>query len=268
MPRKPNIIDTNISFLFASVRHTDVECVTHIHRTMEIVIVTDGVLNMTIGGKEYEIPKGDGVFISPLEPHMFHSETSNRCHVLMFSEELVNSFSAFVKQNAPRNHRFSVSELGMALVDKILPLESNTVDCISAEAVLAPLCYDISRECVFEARALPFDGTIYRIFEYINEHYREDMTLERVAHAVGVHPVTVSKLFAAHTGLGFSYYLQYLRCNYAARLIKQQELSFSEIAFAAGFGSIRSFNRSFFNIYKATPTQYRQMLVDLSVIVP
>lgn len=254
--------DSNVHFLFSSAKHTNVECVMHIHITMEIVLVTDGELNMTVSGKEYEIPKGYGIFIAPLEPHAFHSSKPNRCHVLMFSDEIADCFSKFSKAHLLKRHIFPVSNASAELVGKILPCESNSVDWISASAVIAPLCYDILHGCVFEERKKPFDETIYRILDYVNAHFREKLTLEQAARAVGVHPVTASKTFTKQTGFGFSYCLQYIRCTHAARLIKTKSMSLSEIAFEAGFGCIRSFNRAFVKVYGATPTEYKQQTAN------
>ncbi|MBE6548944.1 MAG: AraC family transcriptional regulator [Ruminococcaceae bacterium] len=260
MEKEIMIKDGNIDYLFSSAKHIDVECVTHIHITMEIVIVTDGELNMTINGKEYVIPKGYGVFIPPLEPHTFHSQNPNQCHVLMFSEELIEYFSEFTKAHSFDRHIFPVSNASIELVNTILTNETNNVDWISANAVIAPLCYDIIHNCEIKERRTPFDETAYRIFEYINTHFCENITLDHISHAVGVHPVTVSKIFSKQTRHGFSYYLQYARCTYAAKLIKTKSLTLSEIAYESGFGCIRSFNRAFLNVYGITPTEYKNQI--------
>lgn len=247
----------NPQFLFSSERHVNVECVVHIHAAMEIVLVTEGTLHMTVSGKDYDISAGHGVFIPPFETHRFHSALSNRCHVLVFSKELVRYFFEFVKGNAPTSHVFAVSEPAMRLAEELLPYVNNTADYIRAEAVLSPLCYDVCRCCSFEERQTPFDDTVARILEYMDGHFCEDVTLERVARAVGIHPVTISKIFSKQTGLGFHDYLQYRRCEYAAKLIKTEDACFAQIAYEAGFGSIRSFNRAFRRVYGRTPTEYK-----------
>lgn len=257
------IRDENVDFLFSSAKHTDVECVTHIHITMEIVLVTSGELNMTINGKEYAITEGCGVFVPPLEPHTFHSKKANRCHVLMFSDEIVDYFSTFAKDHLFNRHIFPVSRASFELVNRILPNETNTVDWISANAVIAPLCYDIIHGCEFKKRKIPFDDTAYRILEYVNAHFRENITLDHVARAVAAHPVTVSKMFSKQTKHGFSYYLQYTRCTYAAKLIKVTSLTLSEIAYESGFGCIRSFNRAFLSVYGITPTEYKKQIQNI-----
>ena len=56
---------------FSWARHKNVECVRHLHAHLEIVIVTEGELNMKIGNADYAIKAGRGVFISAFEPHEF-----------------------------------------------------------------------------------------------------------------------------------------------------------------------------------------------------
>jgi AraC-like DNA-binding protein len=257
------IKDGNISFLFSSAKHTNVECITHIHMTMEIVFVTSGELNMTINGKEYAIPKGYGVFVPPFEPHDFHSPRDNQCHVLMFSDEIADCFSRFTKDHCFNSHIFPVSNAASEMIEKILPNEENSVEWIGAIAVLAPLFYDIISGCDFLERKVPFDETAYKILEYVNEHFRSELTLDTVGRAVGVHPVTVSKTFTKETGYGFSYYLQYARCTYAAKLIKIKNLTLSEIAYESGFGCIRSFNRAFHKVYGITPSEFKNQVCNL-----
>ena len=247
-----------IPYIFLSERHIDVECVVHIHATMEIVIVNQGTLTMTADGKEYDIPEGHGLFIPPFSPHTFHSKEPNLCHVLMFSDVLVPYFFDFLKKNSPTLHLFKLSDASRELSERLLPNNSNSADYITAEAVLAPLCHDIHTQCPFESRKIVFGDTFSKVIDYIEAHFTEDIDLNSVAYAVGTHPVTVSKMFTKSTGVGFHYYLQYQRCSHAAYLLKNKNMNISEVAYESGFGSIRSFNRAFFAVYNITPTQYRK----------
>jgi AraC-like DNA-binding protein len=258
MEKEISASSEKIPYVFSSDRHTDVECVVHIHATMEIVIVTQGTLTMTADGIEYNIPEGHGLFIPPFSPHTFRSDKPNLCHVLAFSEVLVPYFFDFIKKNSPTVHLFKLSDASLGLSERLLPDKSNSADYITAEAVLAPLCHDIYTWCRFEPRKVFFGDTFTRVIEYIEAHFREDIDLESIARSVGAHSVTVSKIFSKHTGVGFHYYLQYKRCSHAAYLLKNRNMNISEIAYDSGFGSIRSFNRAFFSVYNITPTQYRK----------
>ena len=254
-----NTESTRLSpYVFLSERHIDVECIVHIHATMEIVIVNKGTLTMTVDTKEYDIPEGHGLFIPPLSSHTFHSKEPNLCHVFIFSDMLVPYFFEFSQKNTPTLHLFKVSDTSRELSDRLLPDYQNTADRITAEAVLASLCHDVYSGCRFEPRPVSLGDSFSKITDYIKTHFTEDIDLERVARATGTHPVTVSKLFSKNTGVGFHYYLQYQRCSHAAYMLKNQNMSITEIAYESGFGSIRSFNRAFSAIYGVTPTEYRK----------
>lgn len=248
------------AFLFSAERynHIDVESDLHLHPEMQIILVTDGVLDMIIDGKNYEISKGFGAFIPAFSPHRFFRRAENQNLAMMFSADLTPAFSAFLQDYVPACHIFAPSEVSMALVDSFLPHAKNDVDFITAEAVLAPLCRDIYASATFEKRRQSAEDCTVRILEYVNAHFREELSLETVARAVGVHPVTVSKLFSRQTGMSLHYHLQYQRCRYAAKCLREGKQSVSEIALEAGFGSTRSFHRAFHAIFGRTPTQYRQ----------
>ena len=243
---------------FASERHVDVECVLHMHLTLEIVLVTEGVLDMRVGDKEYHIVAGEGLFVAPLEPHSFHSGKKNKCHVLMFQRELVGHFYDYLSTHKPTCHIFTPSKESLSLCEKLLPERYNVTGPLVAEACLAPLCYDILTGCHFERRERSFENALTRAIEYMDAHFTEDVTLESVAHATGQHPVTLSKSFPRYSSMSFHQYLQYLRTSYAVRLIQREEMTLTEIAYLSGFGSVRSFNRAFLSVYGMVPSRYRE----------
>ena len=252
------VIDNNIPFLFASARHINVECNSHMHDNMEIIIVNEGILCMTVGGINYSVPRGHGVFVPPFAAHSFRSEEENECHVIMFSKSLVPYFYDLLGSHEPSRHIFAVSEPAYNLTEEILPNKNNTTDYICAQALLAPLCRDIYLQCEFKKTKVPLDDSLSTAMEYMETHFAEELELSRVAKAVGQHPTTLSKAFSKKAGVKFNFYLQYIRCYHAAELIKSGEVGITEAAYVSGFGSIRSFNRAFLNVYGVTPTQYKQ----------
>jgi len=250
--------DSHILYSFASARHRDVTCIPHLHHSMEVILVTEGTLNMTVGDRKYTIPEGSGVFVPPFEVHDFSSPTSNRCHVLMFTRDLAPHFFAFLQTNAPGNHLFHPSEEAFALSQRHLPEEENHVDYFTAMAVLSPLFSDILSQCAFVPGNNRQDASFHKTIAYMNEHFTENISLATTAKAVGIHPVTLSRLFSHKFKSNFCAYLNYLRCSHAALLLTGSGASCTEIAYQSGFGSIRSFNRAFQSIYAISPSEYRK----------
>ena len=152
---------------------------------------------------------------------------------------------------------FTPSEESFSMMEKILPYDTNDIDFIHANAVLAPLCYDIVSECNFIPSKTPMNDEMAEALEYIHTHFTENVTLQTVARAVGIHPVTLSRNFTERVKTNFNSYLNYLRVSYAAMLLKSSKITVADIAYSAGFGSIRTFNRAFLNIYGITPSEYR-----------
>ena len=250
--------DKTESSNFSWAAHLNVECVRHLHPHFEIIEVIEGQLNMRVGNSDYAIPAGQGIFVSAFEPHEFHSPQYNRCRVLMFSSDLVPTFCEALRGKLTSSHIFAVSDGSRAVADSILVGEGGRLDTLEAQALLYPVCLDALRGCAFEEGKRLLDSSTERAFDYMSAHIAESISLDGVARAVGLHPVTLSKMFSKKMGVGFNDCVIYLRCRRAAHLIKNSGATFTEIAYACGFGSVRSFNRSFRAVYGTTPSEYRE----------
>ena len=242
---------------FISARHKEEDCIRHLHPLLEIVLVTDGVLSMEVGRQNYTIPAGHGIFVPPFETHLFISSPGNRYHVLEFSGELVPYFLHYIGRHEVTRHIFAVPATCASLAEA-MPDCMDEADLIAAQGVLAPLCHAIRELCGFRPCEGREGDTCRLAVSYMCLHFKEALTLPAVAREVGMHPVTLSKLFAARFGLHFHEYLQYLRVSHALGLIRSGKGSIAEIAYASGFGSIRSFNRAFLSVYGRTPSECRK----------
>ena len=249
--------DTHIQSVFASARYTNVECITHFHSNMEIVLVYDGILNMKIGKDDYAIPEGYGVFIYPFESHSFSSMQHNKCHVLMFTKETSPQLYDFSETHSTQNKMFPIYNECRLLIDSFLPLDTNHADLFKAQAILSPLFYNIHNTCEFNPHKSVHDDVFIRALEYMSEHFREDISLKSVAEHIGIHYVTLSKVFSQKTNTHFNEYLNYLRCSHAAYLLQNYNTSCTDAAFESGFTSLRTFNRAFISIYKTTPKSFK-----------
>ena len=68
----------------------------------------------------------------------------------------------------------------------------------------------------------------------------------------------LSRLFKKHVGASPSQVAQTARVRRAKRMIDNTDLAMTEIALAAGFGSLRRFNTVFAAVYKRPPTAIRR----------
>ena len=99
---------------------------------------------------------------------------------------------------------------------------------------------------------------IWKARKFIEEHSSEELSLKRVAKVVNMNANYLSENFKRVTGLNFVEYVARTRFATACDLLRNGDLSISEIAFAAGFQSLSQFNRVFKKFSGKSPTQYRR----------
>jgi AraC family transcriptional regulator, regulatory protein of adaptative response / DNA-3-methyladenine glycosylase II len=89
-----------------------------------------------------------------------------------------------------------------------------------------------------------------------------DGALDRASEAelgtrLGVSARHLRRLFVAHLGVTPDGLARSARAHFARRLLDDTDLTITEIAFAAGFGSLRQFNRACQEIFRASPRALR-----------
>ena len=74
---------------------------------------------------------------------------------------------------------------------------------------------------------------------------------------LGVSARHLRRLFSAHLGVTPDGLARSARTHFARRLLDETDLSVSEVAFAAGFGSVRQFNRACRDVFRLPPRELR-----------
>jgi AraC family transcriptional regulator, regulatory protein of adaptative response / DNA-3-methyladenine glycosylase II len=100
-------------------------------------------------------------------------------------------------------------------------------------------------------------NTVSRALRLINESGLEDGGVEALAEHLGLGSRHLRRLFLQHLGATPSAVAQTRRLHFAKKLIDETSLTMTQIAVAAGFGSVRRFNAAIGKVYRRTPTQIR-----------
>jgi AraC family transcriptional regulator, regulatory protein of adaptative response / DNA-3-methyladenine glycosylase II len=100
--------------------------------------------------------------------------------------------------------------------------------------------------------------TVDRALALIADGALDDRGLEGLAARLGVGDRHVRRLFHEHLGVTPVAVAQIHRVLFAKRLITESAMSMSEVALAAGFGSVRRFNEAMRAVYRRSPTELRR----------
>lgn len=95
----------------------------------------------------------------------------------------------------------------------------------------------------------------YRITEYINNHFTEDINVSSIANALCVGRGTVSDIFSKYAEVSISSYISSLRINHSNKLM-ENGYTISDAAFQSGFSSLRTFNYAYKREMGITPSEY------------
>ena len=93
---------------------------------------------------------------------------------------------------------------------------------------------------------------------YLEEHFREPVSLGDLADAFSMSRQHISTTFHRELGTPFSEYLTKLRLEEALRLLLTTDLGITEIAIQSGFPNIKSFNQAFREKHGTSPKEFRK----------
>ena len=97
-----------------------------------------------------------------------------------------------------------------------------------------------------------------RIKEYLDPNYADHITLDTLTKLTHMNKYYMAHSFAKYTGLSPIQYLNRRRLEAACQLLRDTDLSISDIAGSTGFSSQSYFTQAFRKCHGITPMKYRQ----------
>ena len=98
---------------------------------------------------------------------------------------------------------------------------------------------------------------VRRALRLIDDGFLDNGSVDDLSGKLGVGPRHLDRLFVQHVGAAPLVFAQTRRLHFAKRLLDETRLPISEIALAAGFGSLRRFNTLFRRTFRCAPRELR-----------
>jgi AraC family transcriptional regulator len=123
------------------------------------------------------------------------------------------------------------------------------------EGLLLQLTGEFSRGLLHPAPVPP--RWMASLTEFLQHHYKANLTLAAIGLEVGAHPVHVAQVFRRFQGCTIGEYLRKLRIEFACRELAGGDAPLARIAAESGFADQSHFCRTFKALTRMSPSQYR-----------
>ncbi len=221
----------------------------HLHTLAEVFIVTSGFAVVTIDDVQYKLTPGDAAAVFPLVPHSFDRLSEDSKGVIaIFPPEVIPEFAGTFRSMQPTTPvitadksnldvRFAVERLSVLNMDDSVSL------CVAyLHVILAGLLPALTYRPVYDYSER---GLGRRIISYITEHAYEEITLENASHALGISPSHLSHFFSERLHTNFRRFINTIRIEKALMLMRNPNLTLTEVCGACGYINMRTFRRAF-----------------------
>lgn len=227
----------------------------HIHGCFEILVVTEGEMQVTVGQSTRLLRRGEAALIFPNRIHGMKTPRESAHRLCVFSGELVGSYRRKVQGLVPREPFFTPDPLCFAAWEALGEGENrNTV-----KGILYLLCGAFDRGADYQPT--PADGEdalLYGLLSYVEENFTGECTLRSLAARFTYDYAYLSKFFIRQVEMPFHEYVNRRRISEACRLLDTTGMGVLEIAESSGYRSLRTFNRNFRAMTGKTPAEYRR----------
>ncbi|MBO5746983.1 MAG: AraC family transcriptional regulator [Clostridia bacterium] len=236
----------------------------HLHSHIEIVLTETGTTVAFADSAEAKVEAGDLFIAFPNQIHYYIDKQRPVEHkILIVSPDMCPEFSRIFKtmvpkipllKNAISNPRIAAAFENMVQCKK----EEGEYSETEARGCMLILMSEIFRNVELQEKE-PYDNDLVKdIITYCYENYNGDISLQDIADELHVSRCYISRLFSRRLHIGFNDYINSLRVRNACEMLKTTDMSVTEVAYAVGYNSVRTFDRSFLNVRGMTPKEYRQ----------
>lgn len=248
-------------------------CPPHYHDEVEIIIIDAGTLGITINGTDYYASAGQTVYIASSVPHCTFTNGPVEFSLLQFKDSDFVDFPSrkIIKYTLKLHH---LSEAPIRILDNQQIVEE-FLTIIREQSVKQKAYQTMIRASLLKIigilhreGALAFNDEAYLsstgqkilpALSYINENYKEDISLTDISARLGFNESYFCRVFKQSTGATFTEYLNFVRICKAEKLLRAQDLSILDISSEVGFASVSYFNRIFKKYRSCSPSYYRNL---------
>jgi AraC-like DNA-binding protein len=99
---------------------------------------------------------------------------------------------------------------------------------------------------------------IQQVIAYVQEHFREPITLTDLSGRLGIDKAYFCRFFKQNMGISFLHYLNEVRLSHVYQDLLETDLPVADVMEQNGLTNQKLFNRTFKELYGCTPSSVRK----------
>ena len=228
---------------------------THLHQFAELMLVLEGEIEVTTDSRTEIARAGQFILIFPLQSHSFRTPELSRVWNCVFTQSLVSDFFNLYNGRVGERAVFDGSEHSRECFTRLL-VDGDDLRFFSVKSCLYAALADFVSQTAPTARTS--DSRLSsKLIDWLGENAASPVTLADAASSLGYAENYLSHKITKLFGMSFRNLLGCLRAEKAKELLSTTDKTILQIAYECGFGSERSFSRSFERATGDTPSIYR-----------
>ena len=248
----------------------------HQHEEIQLSYIANGEGTLVIGDSINKYNPGDIVIIGSNVPHVFRSDPNDKEKSFMISlfvntSSLSPNFFELDEFESLQSF-FEATIYGLKIftnqeILKDLFLQLKAANKLERFILFFKILHGISNSNYQQLSSFIYPKSYTNsegkrmgaILEYTMNNFDQPISLHQIANLANLTPNAFCKYFKLRTNKTFVQFLTEIRIEQACKLlIKDSDLSISDIALSSGFMNVSNFNRKFKLLKKTTPIQYKK----------
>ena len=247
----------------------------HYHIEYELTLIIKGRGKRFVGNHVSDYDESDLDFLGPDLPHWYRKDDSDAeggSLVIHFREDFLGKDFLKVPEMQKIVLLFEKSKMGLHIKGKTKKAVTDQMqDMLSLSGIDRLVCllsilktlsgsseYEVLSSPEVTGQSSKENDRLQKIFDYVLEHFKEDIQLETVARIAMMSPSGFSRYFKNRTKKNFSHFVNEIRVGYACKQLMKSNFSVSYVCQDSGFNNMANFNKQFKKIVKFSPQQFRR----------
>lgn len=248
----------------------------HWHDDIELISVLSGEMSYNVNGEIMTLSAGEGIFVNSRQMHFSFSPGCQECEYICV---LMHPMFLCLTPGTERNFVIPVTQnqnLTYIRLINATPWHKTIIDGIqqvceerqsAAAALKTQSILTWIWSLVYENMPNPSPAgqlqnmdlfTLKNMIAFIQKNYAEKITLKQISAAGNIGQSKCCRLFGMYLNQTPNTYLIVYRLNKSAELLRNTDMTVTEIGYAVGFSGSSYYAETFRKWASCSPTEYRR----------